>query len=76
MTQVFNWFGTFWMDFAETFYRCFIREDRYMLLLGGIGVTIKVSLLAVILGIVIGLIIALCVLYSYVERQELLYKYL
>lgn len=60
MTQVFNWFGTFWMDFAETFNRCFIREDRYMLLLSGIGVTIKVSLLAVILGIIIGLIIALC----------------
>lgn len=47
-------------DFAATFYKCFIREDRYKLLLGGIGVTIKISLVAVLLGILIGLVIALC----------------
>ena len=47
-------------DLAATFYKCFIREDRYKLLLGGIGVTIKISLVAVLLGILIGLIIALC----------------
>ncbi len=45
---------------AEIFYKCFIKEDRYMLLLGGIGVTIKVSLLAVILGVILGTIIAFC----------------
>ena len=37
-------------DLAATFYKCFIREDRYKLLLGGIGVTIKISLVAVLLG--------------------------
>ena len=47
-------------DLAATFYKCFIREDRYKLLLGGIGVTLKISLVAVLLGILIGLIIALC----------------
>lgn len=51
-----NWFT----DLGETFYRCFIKEDRYKLLLGGIGVTIKVSLLAVVIGIIIGMLIALC----------------
>lgn len=45
---------------VETFRRCFINEDRYKLLLSGIGVTIKVSLLAVAIGIVIGFLIALC----------------
>lgn len=41
-----------WMvDMADTFTRCFIREDRYKLLISGIGVTIKVSIVAVILGI-------------------------
>lgn len=45
---------------AEDFYKCFIREDRYKLFLSGIGVTIKVSLLAVILGILIGILIAMC----------------
>ena len=45
---------------VETFTRCFINEDRYKLLLSGIGITIKVSLLAVVIGIVIGFLIALC----------------
>ncbi|MCR5798749.1 MAG: amino acid ABC transporter permease [Lachnospiraceae bacterium] len=47
-------------DLAETFKRCFIVEDRYMLLVNGIGVTIKVSILAAILGIIIGFFIAIC----------------
>ncbi len=47
-------------DFANTFYKCFIKEDRYKLLLSGIGVTIRVSLIAVALGILIGLLVALC----------------
>lgn len=55
-----EWFSKWFADLSDTFYRCFIREDRYMLLLNGIGVTIKVSLLAVALGILIGLLIALC----------------
>ena len=50
-----------WMtEMADTFTRCFIREDRYKLLISGIGVTIKVSIVAVILGILIGFLIALC----------------
>ena len=47
-------------NFGSTFYKCFIKEDRYKLLLSGIGVTIKVSLLAVVIGIIIGMIIAIC----------------
>lgn len=45
---------------SDQFFRCFIRENRYMLLLSGIGVTIKVSLLALVLGLLIGFIIAIC----------------
>ncbi len=55
-----EWFSVWWADIASTFEKCFIRDNRYMLLLDGIGVTIKVSLLAVAIGIVIGLIIAFC----------------
>lgn len=51
-----QWFA----EFGDLFEKCFIREDRYKLLLSGIGVTIKVSLLAVIIGIMIGMLIALC----------------
>ena len=42
------------------FVRCFVNEGRYMLLVSGIGVTIKVSLLAMVIGIIIGFLIALC----------------
>ncbi|MDD6036629.1 MAG: amino acid ABC transporter permease [Lachnospiraceae bacterium] len=48
------------VEFGETFHKCFIREDRYLLLLDGIGVTIKVSILAAILGLIIGFLIAIC----------------
>ncbi len=51
-----EWFA----DFSDTFYRCFIEEDRYKLLVSGVGVTIKVSILAVVFGIVIGMLIAMC----------------
>ena len=49
-----------WADFCGDFYSSFIREDRYMLLVEGLGVTIKVSLLAILIGIVIGVVVALC----------------
>lgn len=55
-----TWFNEWAADFADTFTRCFIQDNRYKLLIEGIGVTIKVSLLAVILGILIGFLIALC----------------
>ena len=48
-----------WAGVVETFVSCFIKDDRYMLLVRGIGVTIKVSLLAAVLGIIIGFIIAI-----------------
>jgi len=50
------WFA----EIVDQFNRCFIEEDRYMLLVRGVGVTIKVSILAVILGVIIGFLIALC----------------
>ena len=56
MTGIQEWF----INFSDQFYNCFIREDRYKLLLSGIGVTIKVSLLAVLIGILIGMLIAMC----------------
>ena len=55
-----NGLALWWKDMVATFEKCFIRDDRYLLLLDGIGLTIKVSLLAVIIGIAIGLVIALC----------------
>lgn len=47
-------------QFLDLFYKCFVREDRYKLLLNGVGVTVRVSLLAVVIGILIGMVIAMC----------------
>lgn len=58
--KIFVWFNEFCTDFSYTFEKCFIREDRYKLLIDGIGVTLKVSLLSVFLGMIIGFIIAAC----------------
>ena len=51
-----EWFA----KLAEDFSRCFIEENRYMMLIDGIGVTVKVSLVAVVIGILIGFLIAMC----------------
>ena len=48
-----------YFDLAEQFEKTFIKEDRYKLFLSGLGVTIKVALLAAVMGLVIGFIIAL-----------------
>ena len=48
-----------WAGVVDTFVSCFIKDDRYMLLVKGIGVTIKVSLLAAVLGVLIGFVIAI-----------------
>jgi len=50
------WFSNFAADFSQSF----VEKGRYNLLLEGVGVTIKVSLMAVVLGILIGFVIALC----------------
>lgn len=51
-----SWFS----DLSDQFYQCFVVEDRYMLLVRGLGVTIMVSLLAIALGVIIGALIAAC----------------
>ncbi|MBQ7827813.1 MAG: amino acid ABC transporter permease [Clostridia bacterium] len=55
-----DWLTSWWANIVDEFTRCFINDDRYTLLLDGIGVTVKVSLLAVVIGIIIGFLIALC----------------
>ncbi len=52
--------SAWWNSLSDDFYLCFIKEDRYKLVTEGIGITIKVSLLAILLGIAIGFLIGLC----------------
>ena len=52
------WFTAWGSGIVEDFVKCFIKDERWMLLVEGLGVTVKVSLAAAILGLIIGLIIA------------------
>lgn len=54
------WLSEWGAGFKADFIQCFLTDNRYKLLLGGIGVTLKVSVMAVILGVLIGFVIALC----------------
>ena len=56
------WFASFqtWLvSFKEEFILNFVTKDRYMYIVKGLGVTLKVTFFAVILGIVLGFIIAI-----------------
>lgn len=44
------WYG----DFAHSFYLNFIKDDRYMQMVEGLGNTLLISLMSIILGIVFG----------------------
>ena len=49
-----------WFEsFKEEFILNFVTKDRYMYIVKGLGVTLKVTFFAVILGIVLGFIIAI-----------------
>ena len=56
MTGLAEW----WEGISRTFYKCFIKESRYMLLVNGIQNTIRISLVAAAIGIIIGFLLAVC----------------
>ena len=55
---MFAGFSAWWADQADTFYRCFIEDNRWKYIARGLGVTIEVTILSLILGTIIGIIIA------------------
>ncbi len=46
--------GLLWQEFAHSFYLNFIKDDRYMQMVRGLGNTLLISLLAILLGILFG----------------------
>ena len=46
-------------DFISSFQLDFIKDDRYMYLLRGLGNTLLIAVLAVLLGIVVGFLVAI-----------------
>ncbi len=50
--------GAWFKEFAGTFVRCFIDDDRWTWLFKGLGTSLLITLLAGVLGVVIGIIVA------------------
>ena len=48
-----------WLSFGDDFYLNFIKDDRYLYLLKGLGNTLLITVLAAIMGIVLGFIVAI-----------------
>ncbi len=46
------------MGFRESFYLNFIKDDRYMYLVRGLGNTLLITIVAVVVGIIIGFLLA------------------
>ena len=52
----FSAFSLWFAEFADSFYLNFIKDDRYMQMVTGLGNTILISLLSILLGITFGAI--------------------
>jgi polar amino acid transport system permease protein/polar amino acid transport system substrate-binding protein len=48
-----------WLDFLDTFYRCFIEDNRWRYLARGLGNTLRITLFALLIGVVIGVVVAI-----------------
>ncbi len=55
-----EWLTDWFSKVSADFYKCFIREDRYLLLWDGFRLTVRITLLAIVLGLILGFLIALC----------------
>ncbi len=50
----------FWSRLKESFRRTFLVEDRYKLVLQGLGVTVVISVLSALIGVLLGFGVCLC----------------
>ena len=62
-------FLTWWADFQNTFYRCFIEDDRWRYLTRGLGNTLLITFFALLIGVVLGVVVAI-VRASYDKNKE------
>ena len=51
--------SAWWLDMANTFYRCFIEDNRWKYITRGLGVTLEVSFYAILVGLALGTILAI-----------------
>ena len=48
-----------WLDIQDTFYRCFIEDNRWRYLVKGLGNTLLITFFALLLGVVLGVVVAI-----------------
>ena len=64
-----NGIQAWWADFQNTFYRCFIEDDRWRYLTRGLGNTLLITLFALLIGVVLGVVVAI-IRASYDKNRE------
>lgn len=52
--NIYEALSMFASDFAQSFYLNFVKDDRYMQMVRGLGNTLLISLLAILLGVIFG----------------------
>lgn len=62
-------FQAWWQDFQNTFYRCFIEDNRWHYLVRGLGNTLLITLFALLIGVVLGVVVAI-IRASYDKNRE------
>jgi len=50
---------SWWLDFQDTFYRCFIEDERWRYLVRGLGNTMLITFFALLIGVAIGVVVAI-----------------
>lgn len=50
----------FWERLKESFHKTFVRESRWRLIVRGLGVTLRITILSALLGTVLGFLLCLC----------------
>ncbi len=64
MNGILLWFSEFGASFAESFEKNLIRQDRWLSLLRGLGMTVELTVGAILLGTVLGILLCLMKLSS------------
>ena len=58
MNKIILWFQEMWTEFSADFYKNFIKSDRWLSLLKGLGATLQITFFALIIGLLLGIVVA------------------
>jgi polar amino acid transport system permease protein/polar amino acid transport system substrate-binding protein len=65
--------GLWWADFSAQFYKNFIKSDRWLSLVKGLGATLQITFVALMIGLLIGIVVA-AVRSTYDKNKEVMAK--